>query len=142
MHRECCFLRSSWGALVLSAQRGAQEGAAPAPKAQKGSDWNPDDPVRRQALELYENHKCPMPPCRWRRLLPRHPKDVRAHEALVAALLSRADTLSNPVQRKAERVHARNELLRARELGDDSDLSKVLHKLIQLLDKYVVPPAP
>jgi tetratricopeptide (TPR) repeat protein len=60
------------------------------------------------------------------KVVAQYPRDVRAHEALGVALLSRADTLSDPAERKAERVHARNELLRARELGDDSDLCKAL----------------
>ena len=114
-------------ALILSVEVGAQETAGPAPaKTQKSSDWNPDDPVRQQGFQLYEEHRMSEAAGLLEKVVAQYPRDVRAHEALGVALLSRADTSSDPAQRKAERVHARNELLRARELGDDSDLSKVL----------------
>jgi tetratricopeptide (TPR) repeat protein len=115
------------GCLVLSAKGGVRETAVPDPaNAQKNSDWNPDDPVRQQAFQLYENHKMSEAAGLLEKVVAQYPRDVRAHEALGVALLSRADTLSDPAQRKADRVHARNELLRARELGDDSDLCKAL----------------
>ncbi len=49
-----------------------------------------------------------------------------AHEALGSSLLSRAATWNDPERRKADRVHARAEMLRAKELGDTSDLCKTL----------------
>ncbi len=49
-----------------------------------------------------------------------------AHEALGSSLLSRAATWNDPERRKADRIHARAELLRAKELGDTSDLCKTL----------------
>src|SRR5215831_14101444 len=95
-------------------------------KVQRGVDWNPEDPDRQQALQLFEDHKLPAAAALLEKVVARYPKDMVAHERLGTALLSRADTQTDPAKRKADRLQARAELLRARDLGDDSDLCKVL----------------
>jgi tetratricopeptide (TPR) repeat protein len=93
--------------------------------AQTG-DSSPDDPDRQQAIIFYQQHKLPEAAEQWEKVVAKHPKDMAAHEALGVSLLSRADTQTDPEKKKADRLHARAELLRAKELGDNSDLCKVL----------------
>ena len=113
--------------LFFGARCGAQQAAAPrSDHTQEKSDWNPDDPDRRLAFQLYESHKMSEAAALLEKVVARYPRDRGAHEALGAALLSRAATQADPSQHKADRLRARSELLRARELGDDSDLCKVL----------------
>lgn len=87
---------------------------------------NPADPERQQALELYRQHKMPEAAELLEKVVAKYPEDVVAHEALGTALLSRGDTQTDLEKRKADRLKARAELLRAKELGDNSDLCKVL----------------
>lgn len=87
---------------------------------------NPADPERQQALELYRQHKMPEAAELLEKVVAKYPEDVVAHEALGTALLSRSDTQTDPEKRKADRLKARAELLRAKELGDNTDLRKVL----------------
>jgi len=56
----------------------------------------------------------------------RRPNDVVAQESLGVALLGRSSTQTDPAKRKADRLQARAALLRAKELGDNSDLCRVL----------------
>src|SRR5260370_10533492 len=90
------------------------------------STSNPNDPQRQQAMQLYEQHKLPEAAALLEKVVARYPEDVVAHEAFGSSLLSRAATWNDPEKRKADRLHSRAELLRAKELGDDSDLSKTL----------------
>jgi len=90
------------------------------------STSNPNDPQRQQAMQLYEQHKLPEAAALLEKVVAKYPEDVVAHEALGSSLLSRAATWNDPERRKADRVHARAELLRAKELGDTSDLCKTL----------------
>ena len=87
---------------------------------------NPADPERQQAFELYQQHKMPEATELLEKVVAKYPEDIAAHEALGAALLSRSDTQTDPENGKADRLKARSELLRAKELGDNSDLCKVL----------------
>lgn len=89
-----------------------------------------DDPERQEALRLYQDHKMPEAAALLEKVAARRPDDAVVFEALGSALLSRAETQTDPVQRKADRLHARKELLRAKELGDNSDLCRVLLALI------------
>jgi tetratricopeptide (TPR) repeat protein len=84
------------------------------------------DPDRQLAIQLYDQHKMPEAAALLEKVVARHPDDVVAHERLGTALLSRADTQTDPAKRKADRVQARSELLRAKELGDNSDLCNIL----------------
>src|SRR5579859_189647 len=87
---------------------------------------NYDDPERQQAMQFYQEHKLPEAAALLEKVVARYPEDVVAHEALGSSLLSRAATWIDPAKRKADRIHARAELLRAKELGDNSDLCKTL----------------
>jgi tetratricopeptide (TPR) repeat protein len=87
---------------------------------------NPDDPERQQAMQFYDQHKLPEAAALLEKVVARYPEDVVAHEALGSSLLSRAATWNDPERRKADRIHSRAELLRAKELGDTSDLCKTL----------------
>lgn len=95
-------------------------------KAQQPGDSNPNDPDRQEAVRVYQEHKLPQAAELWEKVIAKYPKDMGAHEALGASLLSRAETQTDPAKKKADRLRARTELLRARELGDNSDLCKVL----------------
>src|SRR5260370_32044632 len=90
------------------------------------STSNPNDPQRQQAMQLYEQHRLPEAAALLEKVVARYPEDVVAREALGSSLLSRAATWNDPEKRKADRLHARAELLRAKELGDNSDLCKTL----------------
>jgi tetratricopeptide (TPR) repeat protein len=106
----------------------AQPSASPpssSAQPQKG-DVNPDDPDRKEALRLYREHKLPQAVELFEKVVNKYPRDAGAHEALGTSLLGRADTQPDPEKRKADRLHARAELLKAKELGDDSDLCRVL----------------
>jgi len=87
---------------------------------------NPADPERQQAFELYRQQKMPEAAELLEKVVAKYPGDVVAHEALGAALLSRSETQTDLEKRKADRLKARSELLRAKELGDNSDLCRVL----------------
>jgi tetratricopeptide (TPR) repeat protein len=108
------------------AQLPAPDAASPQGKSSQAGTYNPDDPDRKQALELYRQHKLPQAAELWEKVIAKYPKDMGAHEALGASLLSRAATQTNPAKKTADRLRARAELLRAKELGDNSDLCKVL----------------
>lgn len=113
--------------LLVGFMASAQQApAGSSTKPTSGVDWNPDDPDRQLALQLFEQHKLPAAVALLEKVVARYPRDTVAHERLGGALLSRAATLADPAKRKADRVRARTELLRAQELGDDSDLCKIL----------------
>src|SRR5215467_10201778 len=101
-------------------------GVCTAGVAAQTKEQSTDDPDRRQALLLYDEHKMPEAAALLEKVSARRPNDAVVHEALGTALLSRARTQADPAQRKADRLHARAELLRAKELGDNSDLCRVL----------------
>jgi tetratricopeptide (TPR) repeat protein len=89
---------------------------------------NPDDPERQQAFTLFDQHKMSEAVPLLEKLVARYPNDLVVHEHLGVALVSRSSTWSEPEKRKADRLAARRELLRARELGDNSPLCNVLLK--------------
>jgi tetratricopeptide (TPR) repeat protein len=105
----------------------AQSTKAPAQSpAMQSLDYDAEDPVREQALALYKEHKLPEAAELLEKVVAKYPRDLVAHEALGASLLSRGSTQTDPEKKKADRLRARAELMRARELGDNSDLCKVL----------------
>src|SRR5437016_5504299 len=94
--------------------------------AQTSEDFDRSDPDRQQASQFYDQHKMPEAAALLEKVVAKYPKDVVSHEHLGVALLSRAETQTEPEKRKADRIHARAELLRAQELGDHSDLCNTL----------------
>lgn len=93
---------------------------------QKPADTDRDDPERQQAFQFFEQHKMPEAVPLLEKVVAKYPKDMIAHEHLGVALLSRASTQTEPEKGRADRIQARNELLRAKELGDNSDLCNTL----------------
>lgn len=112
-------------AVAAQAQAPASD-SAPKSKSTQSGNFNPDDPDRKQAIELYRQHKLPEAAELWEKVIAKYPRDAGAHEALGASLLSRAATQADPAKKTADRLRARAALLRAKELGDNSDLCKVL----------------
>jgi tetratricopeptide (TPR) repeat protein len=111
---DVCLLTAVW-AVVLSSSASGQS-----------AKTNLNDPERQQAMQFYQQHKLPEAAALLEKVVARYPEDVVAHEAYGSSLLSRAATWNDPAKRKADRLHARRELLRAKELGDNSDLCKTL----------------
>ena len=87
---------------------------------------NADDPDRQQAIRLYEQRRMPEAASLLETVVGRYPRDTYAHEILGSALVSRAATQPTTELARADRLRARQELLRARELGDHSDLCRLL----------------
>jgi tetratricopeptide (TPR) repeat protein len=81
---------------------------------------------RGYALELFEDGKALEALPWFERLAASLPKDALVQERFGECLLGKAGTLTDPVQRTAMRVRARQQLLRAQELGGDGDLLKVM----------------
>lgn len=124
--KTACFRMVALALLTLSALATFAQSPAPAATPGQTADTNLNDPDRQEAMRVYQEHKLPEAAELWEKVLVKYPRDVGAHEALGASLLSRADTQADPEKRKADRKRARAELLRAQELGDHSDLCKVL----------------
>jgi len=101
----------------------AQSSSSATPKP---ADTDRNDPDRQQAFEAFEQHKMPEAVPLLEKVVAKYPRDVVAHERLGVALLSRSATYTDPEKRNADRIQARNELLRARALGDNSDLCNTL----------------
>lgn len=76
---------------------------------------------RRYAMDLYAQGKAIEALPWFEKVVAATPNDVEAIEHLAACLVNKAATLSDPVQRKATRIRARQQFLRAKELGDNSD---------------------
>ncbi len=96
--------------------------AAESPRDAAGAN----DPERQQAFQLYHEHKMPEAATLLEKVVSKDPNDVAAHEALGVALAGRAATASDPEKARADRLEARKELLRAKELGDTSDLCRIM----------------
>jgi tetratricopeptide (TPR) repeat protein len=112
--------------LAVAIPRSSAQSASNSVSAQAPADVNPNDPDRQQGIQLCREYKMPEAAALLEKVVARYPKDTDAHKYLGVALLSRADTQTEPEKRKADRLRARTELLRARELGDNSDLGKTL----------------
>jgi hypothetical protein len=94
--------------------------------SQNAADANPADPDRQEALRLYKEHKIDETAEWWQKVVARYPGDMAAHEALGSSLLSRAALQPDREKKISDRVQAHAELVRAQELGDNSDLCKAL----------------
>lgn len=81
---------------------------------------------RARALELYDQNDFKEALPLLERLAVQLPKDVVVQERLGMAIVANAAQIADPEERKRERVRARKVLLYAKELGDDSNLLKVL----------------
>lgn len=107
--------------LAASAQTLNTSSPSPTPK-----DVTFTDPDRQEALRLYKEHKLADAAEWWQKVVVKYPADMDAHEALGASLLNRADLQSDGSKKQSDRLVARAELVRAKELGDKSDLCTAL----------------
>jgi len=121
------------GAIVLCLVAPGAIKAQPAP-----GTIGADDPDRQRAFQLYAQHKMPDAVPLLQTLIVRYPTDAAAHEALGVALLSLSATENVAAKAKADRLSARRELLRAKDLGDTSDLSRIL--LAEIPENGELPP--
>src|SRR5205085_11695796 len=87
---------------------------------------NENDPDRRQGLEFYQQHKMREAADLLEKVVAKYPQDKFAHLVFGAALAYRAELQTDMELRKADRLRARKEVTRARELGDDSDLGRTM----------------
>jgi len=110
---------------MVLAQAFAQTPGIPVTPEQ-ATNANYNDPDRKQAMQLFEQHKMSEALPLLEKVLAKYPKDVVAQERLGVALVSRARTQSDPEKIRADRLRARAELLKAKALGDNSDLCNVL----------------
>jgi tetratricopeptide (TPR) repeat protein len=108
---------------VFSLAPAQAPGSALSPSA---AGTNPSDPDRQEAMRLYKEHKLGEAAEWWQKVVARYPGDVAAHEALGSSLLIRAAEQSDRKNKIPDRVQAHAELMRAQELGDNSDLCKAL----------------
>jgi tetratricopeptide (TPR) repeat protein len=100
---------------------------ATAAKAEVSADAiDANDPDRKQAFLLYQQHNMPGAADLLEKVVAKHPADVAAQEAFGVALVGRAETQTDAEKARADRLNARRALLRAKELGDTSDLCRIL----------------
>ncbi len=96
-----------------------------------------NDADRQQGLAFYREHRMTQAADLLEKVVVKHPSDMLAQESLGVALTSRAQTQSDPENARADRLNARRALLRAQELGDKSDLCRIV--LAQLPESGDIP---
>jgi len=84
-----------------------------------------DADLRRAADEQFRHGNYVGAAPLYERLVERHPDEAALQESLGFALLAAAVAIEDPTARRARRMRARTVLLRARELGDASNLLQV-----------------
>ena len=94
--------------------------------SQNTTDASPADPDRQEAMRLYKEHKLGEAAEWWQKVVAKYPGDMAAHEALGSSLLIRAAGQSDQKNKISDRVQAHAELMRAHELGDNSELCQAL----------------
>jgi len=85
-----------------------------------------DDPERKHALEVYKDGKMVEAMPLFEKLAANYPKDLVVWECWGVSTLGYSQTLDDPDLRKKARVRARGILLKAQDLGDNSNLLKTL----------------
>ena len=113
------------GSISLSLPRHlAAQTAAPPPAA---AETRPkDDPERQRAYELYSQGKMAQAMPLFGQLCAEYPKDNALWEAFGVTTLNYAQTLVDLDLRKKGRARARTYLVKAKELGDNSNLLQIL----------------
>jgi len=89
-----------------------------------------NDPDVQHAYELYQQGKQAQAAPLFEQLCAKYPKDNALWEAWGVTTLSYSQTLTDPDLRKQTRVLARSRLVKARELGDNSNLLQILLNMI------------
>lgn len=123
----CRFLVLALVSIVFSAILIAQqEQPTSAPAKSANSAAPKDDSARDRALELYRagNFVEAMPLLE--QVSADHPSDVAVKEAWAFSVVGYAAILTDPELRKKARVRARSIALQAKQLGDNSDLLKIM----------------
>jgi tetratricopeptide (TPR) repeat protein len=120
----CCLLAVASLAAPLSAQTRVAPQSSPADSAPKS------DPDLEQALELQEAGKIVQAMPFYEKLCSKYPKDGRLWEGWGVTTLSYSQTLTDPDLRKTSRVRARGFLIKAQQLGDNSNLLQALLGMI------------
>ena len=87
------------------------------------------DPKRAQALELYKQNRCLDALPLFEELAAANPADALMQEGLGVCLQTHAATLTVPEERQREMKRSRETLARAKELGDSSEIVRVLLEL-------------
>ncbi len=106
----------------------ARAQSAALPPARETVQTNPDDPERKEAFAVFDRHKMVDAVPLLEKVVSRYPNDLVAHDHLGVALASRSATWNEMEKRRDDRLAARRELLRAKELGDDSPLCNIMLK--------------
>ena len=88
------------------------------------------DPDRRQAAEFLENGKTAQAMPLFEKLCSEYPKDAAMWEGWGSSTLGYAQTLGDPNLRKKARARGRTFLIKARELGDNSNLVQTMIAMI------------
>ena len=84
------------------------------------------DPERNAAFEIYKEGKMVQAMPLLEKLATKYPKDLAVWEAWGVSELGYSQTLADPELRRKERVSARTTLLKAKDLGDNSNLLQTL----------------
>jgi tetratricopeptide (TPR) repeat protein len=99
----------------------------PAPEKPASSQTAPkDDPDRQRVLELFNGGKMAQAMPLFEKLCSEYPKDSSLWEGWGVSTLGYSQTLADPDLRKKARARARSFLVKAKELGDNSNLIQVL----------------
>jgi len=89
-----------------------------------------DDPDRKRALEFIDNGKMAQAMPLFEKLCDEYPKDPGLWEGWGVSTLGYSQTLPDPDQRKKARARARSFLVKAQQLGDNSNLIQVLMGMV------------
>lgn len=91
-----------------------------------GQSTPKNDPERQHALEVYKEGKLVQAMPLLEQLSVTYPKDAVIWECWGVSTLGYSQTLTDPESRRKERAQARTILLKAKELGDNSNLLQIL----------------
>jgi len=98
-----------------------------------------DSAERQRALELYESNNFAAALPLLEKLVVANPNDVVVLSHLGFALYANSATEKDPAARQQERARARTMLLRARSLGDDSNLTRMAIDSLSAPDSTDIP---
>jgi len=120
----CCLLAVACLAALLSAQ------TAVAPQSTSADSAPRSDPDLEQAVELRDAGKMVQAMPFYEKLCSKYPKDAKLWEGWGVTTLSYSQTLPDADLRKKSRVRARGFLIKAQQLGDNSNLLQALLGMI------------
>ena len=125
------FIRMSLTVLFLSILCSAINSNAQTPKQPEADGKAPEsDPDRKQALEFIDQGKMAQAMPLFEKLCSEYPKDPGLWEGWGMATLGHSQTLTDPDLRKKARSRARTFLIKARDMGDNSNLIQILLGMI------------